>query len=79
MKPSPKKNFVYNLVYQVLAMIIPILTAPYLARTLGAAGIGTYSYTHSIVYYFMLLTMLGINNYGNRTIAKVRDDKEKLS
>lgn len=60
-------------------MIIPILTAPYLARTIGATGVGTYSYTHSIVYYFMLLTLLGVNNYGNRSIAKVRDDKEKLS
>ena len=76
---NPKKNFIYNIAYQILTMVIPILTAPYLARTIGAAGVGTYSYTHSIVYYFMLLTLLGVNNYGNRTIAKVRDDKEKLS
>lgn len=74
-----KKNFVYNLIYQVLILVIPLITAPYLARTVKADGVGIYSYTYSIVYYFMLLTMLGVNNYGNRTIAKVREDKEKRS
>lgn len=74
-----KKNFMYNIIYQILILIIPLITAPYLSRVIGAGGIGIYSYTHSIVYYFMLLTLLGVNNYGNRTIAKVRDDKDKLS
>lgn len=74
-----KKNFVYNLIYQILILVIPLITAPYLARTVKADGVGIYSYTYSIVYYFMLLTMLGVNNYGNRTIAKVREDKEKRS
>ena len=76
---SPKKNFIYNTIYQIFIMIIPLITAPYLARVVGADGVGTYSYTYSIVYYFMLLTHLGVTNYGNRSIAKVRDDKEKLS
>ena len=74
-----KKNLIYNLVYQILILIIPLITAPYLSRVVGVSGVGTYSYTYSIVYYFMLLTLLGINNYGNRTIAKVRDNKEKRS
>ena len=74
-----KKNFIYNLIYQVLILIIPLFTSPYLSRTLKADGVGIYSYTYSIVYYFMLLTLLGVNNYGNRTIAKVREDKEKRS
>lgn len=76
---NPKKNFIYNIIYQIFIMIIPLITAPYLARVVGADGVGTYSYTYSIVYYFMLLTHLGVNNYGNRSIAKVRDNKEKLS
>ena len=79
MNNNVKKNFVYNIIYQVLVLIIPIITAPYLSRIIGKYGIGVYSYTHSIVNYFMLITLLGVNNYGNRTIAKVRDDKEKLS
>ncbi|HFR3798082.1 TPA: oligosaccharide flippase family protein, partial [Streptococcus suis] len=73
-----KKNFIYNSLYQILALIIPLITAPYLSRVLGAEGIGKYSYFYSISNYFVLFTMLGINNYGNRTIAKVRDSKKEL-
>lgn len=74
-----KKNFLYNSSYQILKLIIPLITEPYLARVLGLEGVGTYSYTYSIVYYFMLATLLGVNDYGNRSIARVRDNKEKLS
>lgn len=76
---SVKKNFIYNIVYQLLIMVIPLITAPYLARVIGSAGVGTYSYTYSIVYYFMMITMLGVNNYGNRSIAKARNDRHQLS
>ena len=76
---SLKKNFLYNIVYQILILIIPLVTVPYVSRIIGPKGIGIYSYTYSIVYYFMIFAMLGLNNYGNRSIAKVRDDKEKLS
>ncbi len=73
------KNLLYNIIYQVLIIIVPLITSPYLARVLGAEQIGIYSYTYSIVFYFMIFAILGINNYGNRTIAKVRDDSEKTS
>ena len=76
---SPKKNFIYNLLYQIFILIIPLITAPYLARVIGAEGVGVYSYTYSIVYYFMMFVLLGVNNYGNRAIAKVRDNKETRS
>ena len=76
---NPKKNFIYNSIYQILILIIPLITSPYLARVIGVKGVGIYSYTYSIVNYFMLFTLLGVNNYGNRSIAKVRDNKEKLS
>lgn len=74
-----KKNFIYNIAYQLLLLVLPIVTVPYVSRVLGVDGIGIYSYTYSIVYYFMIITLLGINNYGNRTIAQVRDNKEKKS
>lgn len=74
-----KKNFLYNIAYQLLILIIPLITTPYISRVLGTYGVGVYSYTYSIVYYFMLIGMLGINNYGNRTIAKSRDDKVAMS
>ena len=74
-----KKNIAYNTIYQILILIIPLITLPYVSRVLNADGVGIYSFTYSIVNYFMLFSLLGINKYGNRLIAKVRDDKEKLS
>jgi len=73
------KNFMYNMVYQILLYIIPLIVTPYISRVLGAENIGIYSYTYSIVTYFMLLTLLGINNYGTRNIAKNHKNREKLS
>ena len=74
-----KKNFIYNTLYQILVMAIPLLTTPYISRVLGAENIGLYSYSYAIAYYFAMFILLGLNNYGNRTIAFVRDNKEKMS
>ena len=74
-----KKNIVYNFLYQVLVLILPFITAPYLARTIGANGIGIYSFSQSIALYFTYITVLGLSNYGNRTIAEVQNDREKRS
>lgn len=46
---------------------------------LGPTKVGEYSYSYAIAYYFVMITMLGLNNYGNRSIAVVRDDKDELS
>ena len=71
------KNFLYNIIYQLLTFIIPLILTPYISRTLGADNIGIYSYSYSLVYYFMLFTMLGINNYGSREIAKCKNREER--
>lgn len=74
-----KRNFGYNLIYQVLVIILPLITAPYVARVLGAENIGIYSFSHSVAYYFLLFGMLGITNHGNRSIAKVAEDRDLRS
>ncbi|MDO4306356.1 MAG: flippase [Eubacteriales bacterium] len=79
MPKSLKSNYLYNSLFQVLNIILPLLTAPYLSRVLGPEKIGTYAFSYSISYYFMLIAMLGINNYGNRSCAMARDDKNELS
>lgn len=76
---SVKKNFIYNTLYQLLVIIIPLITTPYLSRILGAEKTGVYSYSYTIATYFVLFIMLGLNNYGNRTISIIRDDKTKVS
>ena len=76
---SLKKNFLYNATYQMLLIIVPLITTPYISRVLGAEQIGIYSYTNAISKYFVLFAMLGMANYGNRSCAMVRNDREKLS
>ena len=58
-----KKNFLYNIVYQIFILILPLISAPYISRVIGAEGLGTYSYTYSIVSYFVMFAKLLINNY----------------
>lgn len=79
MGKSVKKNYIYNMLYQLLIIVLPIITTPYLARILGPNGNGIYSYTISIVTYFILLGSLGIAMYGEREIAYVQNNKEKRS
>lgn len=66
-----RKNIIYQMAYRVLTIITPLITAPYLSRTLGADCLGVYSYTLSSVNYFVLFAMLGTETYGNREIARV--------
>lgn len=78
-KTSIKVNFILNTSYQLLAIIIPLVTTPYLSRILGAERIGVFSFSHSVANYFVVFAMLGVSNYGNRSIAAVSDDKQKRS
>lgn len=74
---SIKKNYIYNLLQQILALITPLITIPYVSRVIGAEGLGIYSYTASIVSYFALFAALGTVTYGQREISYVQDDREK--
>lgn len=74
-----KKNITYNFIYQFLILFLPFVTAPYLSRVIDASGVGTYSYSYSIALSFTYITMLGLNNYGNRSIAAVQDNYELRS
>lgn len=76
---SIAKNFFYNVIYQIIILIIPLITVPYISRVLGSSGVGINAYTRSVLQYFILFGTIGIALYGNRAIAYVRDDKEKLS
>lgn len=79
MKKSIRVNYIYNMIYQILIMILPVITMPYVSRVLGADGIGIYGYTSSTLAYFILFGSLGISLYGQREIAYLRDNKEKRS
>lgn len=73
------KNAIYNIIYQVFNVLIPIVTVPYISRVLGKEGVGAYSYTNSYAQYFITFGMLGISLYGSRRIAQRKQNKEKMS
>ncbi len=79
MAKNLKKNYIYNLFYQILTLIVPLVTAPYLVRVLEADGIGTISYVESIASYFTIFAALGVAAYGQREISYARDSLEDRS
>lgn len=78
-KKSLKSNFLFNFISQILVLIIPLATSPYLARVLGVEISGQISFSTSIITYFTLASNFGFTTYGQREIAKCQDNKEKRS
>ena len=79
MSNSIKKNYVFNLIFQILNIVAPLVTMPYVSRVLGAYGVGEYSYTFSVVSYFLIFASLGTTLYGCREIANNCSNKHKKS
>ena len=67
------KNYLYNLSYQILTIILPIITVPYVTRIFTSEDLGNYGFYNSIVSYFSLFAMLGIGLYGTKQIAAASD------
>ena len=72
-------NYLYNMLYQIFILIVPLVTMPYISRVIGPTGIGVNTFTYAITQYFILFGTLGVNYYGSREIAYRRGDKHKLS
>ena len=77
-KESLAKNFIFQMLYQIIVLVIPMVLSPYLTRTLQETSLGIYSYVHSISYYFVIVANLGISKYGQRLIAQNREDMKDL-
>ena len=70
-------NFLYQTAYQILTVITPLITAPYISRILGPENNGIYTYTYAIANYFVVFAALGIEAYGNRLIAQAKGNGKK--
>lgn len=73
------RNYAYSSIYQILILFLPLILTPFLTRVLGAEAIGQYSYTRSVVTYFILFGTVGSNMYAQREIAYAGDDKFRRS
>lgn len=72
-------NAAFNVVYRVLNVLFPLITAAYVARVLGPTGVGKVGYAQNIVSYFVMFAVLGIPRYGTREIAKARQDPDAVN
>ncbi len=77
MKSKLLSNYLYNLCYQVLILITPIITMPYVSRVLGDENIGLYNFFNSMVSYFVLFGCVGLNLYGQREIAVCKNKPKR--
>lgn len=79
MSSDVRKNYIYNIIYRLSICILPLVVTPYAARVLGVAGNGIYAFSSTVACYFIMFGKLGLDNYGNRSIAFCRDDMEQRS
>ncbi len=78
-KESLKQNLIFNVIYQVVVVLAPLVVTPKFSRVMGPDYVGVRSFTFSIVYYFAIFGALGLDMYGQRRIAIVKDDEEARS
>ena len=76
---SLKLNLIFNILYQVVTVLSPLIVTPKISRVFGVDYIGVKSYTFSIVYYFAIFGVLGLDMLGQRKIAIVKDDEYERS
>lgn len=76
---SIKKNYFFNVLDNIVTILSPIITAPYIARVIGAQGVGRISFAESVLAFFLVGAGFGISIYGEREISYVQDDVHKRS
>lgn len=78
-KNSIKRNALLNIVYNIINIIFPLITFPYVSRVLMVEKLGNVTFFSTVANYAVMLAALGIPTYGIRAISNVRDNKTKLS
>ena len=65
-------NILYNAVYQIFLVLVPLITVPYLSRVLGPRTYGIYSSVNNTVQFLMVFCILSLSYIGMRTISRTR-------
>ncbi|HAS8353516.1 oligosaccharide flippase family protein [Morganella morganii] len=76
---SLKKNVLSLLIMQIINYLVPLITLPYLARTLGIAEYGKLNLSLSLIQYGILFITFGFNLSATREIAKNRNNRKIMS
>lgn len=72
-------NFMFNFFKTFSSILFPVVTFTYSSRILGVDGVGKVNFAKSIISYFSMFATLGMNYYGTREAARLRDNRHKLS
>ncbi|MDD5016800.1 MAG: oligosaccharide flippase family protein [Eubacteriales bacterium] len=75
MKNRIAKNYIYNLIYNALNIIVPMITVPYVTRIILPAQMGMFSTAQSIFTIVTIAAQFGVLIYGTRSIAMAHEDK----
>ncbi len=73
------KNSLYNILKTFSTMLFPLITFTYVSRIFLSDGMGRINFTKSVVSIFTMIAMLGIQNYGTREGARIRNNRSELS
>lgn len=73
------ENFSFLSILQIVNLLIPLVTYPYLIRVLGSELYGLVVFTQVVAGYFAILISFGFSTFGAKEISIHRDDKQKLS
>ncbi|MGO2722607.1 MAG: oligosaccharide flippase family protein [Lactobacillus sp.] len=65
-------NIFYNAIYQLFLVLVPLITVPYLARTLGPETYGVYASVNNTMQFLMVLCILSLTYIGSRTISRLQ-------
>lgn len=76
---SIAKNYIFNIIKTTMGIIFPLITFPYASRILGVASLGRINYANSIISYFLLISMLGLQTYAIREGAGYRGNRKALN
>ena len=76
-KNGLRSNIIYNTLYELLVIIVPLIVSPHLSRAVGVEGVGIYSFSYAVSLYFRRTALLGVQKHGSRGIAMARDNAEE--
>lgn len=79
MRKSIAVNSVFNIAYNLITAIYPLIAVSYLSHIVHADRVGAINYAQNIVSWFVIIAGLGLPTYGTKEVAKVADDKDKRS
>ena len=72
-------NFGYLSILQIAGYIFPLITIPYLARTVGAYGFGKIAFASAVNTWFLSVVTWGFDYTATREVARNRNNKERVS